>query len=312
MVRTVFSIRELVVVAVCVAHWSATVSTCAAQSGFEQACRAAEVEEETFSSQGYVSYVRGSSGLILAAPHGGKLDSSFPERTSGVRVSDSNTDRLAAEVRKALENKGVFSHLIVCHLKRKYVDANRPLDAACDETSPAKTVWQDYQSAIDVAKSHIVSEQGRGLFLEIHGHGHEKQRLELGYLLRSRDFALPAANLSELGAKSSVREIVEHGQLPLAELLQGSQSLGAKLESAGLKAVPSPGIPGPGRDAYFNGGWNTRQHGSRDSGSISSIQIEFHRPGIRDSKQAILRSSEQVATAISEFFKLHYPRIENN
>ena len=255
-----------------------------------------------------IEYQVGSMPLILAAPHGGtKAPPSFAARTEGTLVSDSNTDELARSVANCIaELSKARPHLIVCHLQRKFMDANRPLDAACASDSAAVQTWHEYLQALMAAKQSVTQRSGRGLFIELHGHGHAKQRLELGYLLRERDFELPVESFEELKSKASVREIAERGQLSLEELIRGQSSLGAKLEEQGIAAVPGPTMREPGKDQYFNGGWNTMTHGSRDSGTISSIQIECHRVGFRDSKVNIARAAKQLAAAIVEFHKLHY------
>ena len=255
-----------------------------------------------------IEYRAGDMPLILAAPHGGrKGPSEFPARTEGTLVSDANTDRLARAVADAAgELTGSRPHLIVCELQRKYMDANRPLDAACSPDSGAVRSWHEYQLALIAAKRRVTKAAGRGLFIELHGHGHPKQRLELGYLLRERDFDLPLAEFEGLKGKTSLREIAERGQLTLDELIRGGSSLSGLLEKEGLATVPGPTDRSPGKDLYFNGGWNTMTHGSRDAGTISSIQIECHRQDFRDSEESLKRSSRQLASAIVQFLELHY------
>jgi hypothetical protein len=276
---------------------------------FKANCQSAQVGESTFSEGRHIEYVRGNSDLILAAPHGGRLTpAGFPvrNRAGDVTVVDENTDQLARELWQEIAASKQMPHLIICHLKRTMVDANRPLEAACDESSSARVVWQDYQDAVEVAKQVVQSDHRRGLFIELHGHGHPTQRLEIGYLLRARDYELPTAEFLKLGTKTSLREIVERGQVNVDELLRGSQSLGLFMSQQGIAAVPSPEFPKPGKQPYFNGGWNILTHGSRDSGTISSLQIECHRQGIRDSTAAITASSKRMAAAIREFMAVHY------
>jgi len=255
-----------------------------------------------------IEYRAGDLQLILAAPHGGrKGPSEFPARTEGTLVSDMNTDRLVREVADAIDVlAGSRPHMVACELQRKYMDANRPLDAACSPDSGAVRSWHEYQQALLVAKRRVTKAAGRGLFIELHGHGHLKQRLEIGYLLRERDFELPLAEFGRLKEKTSVREIAERGQVELEELIRGGTSLGGLLEKEGLAAVPGPTDRGPGKDLYFNGGWNTMTHGSRDEGTISSIQIECHREGFRDSEMNLKRAARQLAAVMVKFLELHY------
>ncbi len=280
-------------------------------SRFAEACSDALPGQTVLSDQGLIEFRSGQFPLILAAPHGGRrMDVDFPVRQQGVRTADSNTDRLAVAIADALQTEGHVPYVVLCHLHRKYMDANRPLDVACDANSPATTVWQAYQDAIVAAKRAIVANSGRGLFVEIHGHGHPIPRLELGYLLRARDYDLPVGEFEKLSAKCSLREILSRGNNSLDSLLRGPQSLGASLSRVQLPAVPSPDIRRPGTDPYFNGGWNTLTHGSRDGGTISSLQIELPRPGMRDSQKAVAETGKRLASALREFMETHYPSIE--
>lgn len=284
--------------------------------GFIAQCSRAEAGESVFSEQKLVEFVCGSCPMVLAAPHGGRLSPhDFPARTNAdaVTVSDWNTDLLARSICSAISLEGhVRPHLIICHARRRLVDVNRPLDAACSANSPARAVWQDYQDAISVATEMVAQSHGRGLFVELHGHGHPEQRFELGYLLRSRDYELPPTEFMQLSTRSSLREITERGNVTLDELLRGSQSLGFFLAKQGLPSMPSPDNPRPGKLPYFNGGWNTLTHGSRDAGTISSLQIECHRSGVRDSTEEVAVSSKKIALALLEFLDTHYPRNASN
>lgn len=284
------------------------------QLSFAERCHEAAVGKSVYGTRRLVEYVRGDSMLILAAPHGGRISvESYPERSSssGVLRADANTDRLVKSIQAALAVKQrQVPHMIICHLQRKYMDANRPLDVACERDSPARQVWHDYQQAIDVAKSLVREKYGRGLFVEVHGHGHPRPRLELGYLLRARDYDLPSGELRKLSPQCSLREIAERGHTDLENLLRGASSLGAFLAEVGVAAVPSPQQPRPGKEPYFNGGWNTRQHGSRDGDTISSVQIEFPKPGMRDSTASIESTAPKIASALQAFLESHYPVVE--
>jgi hypothetical protein len=276
-------------------------------ASFAAKCASSAVGESVVGTSGWIEYSPGDSPLILAAPHGGRKQSSdFPLRNSGVVTTDANSDQLAVAICSAMTSTGRRPHLIVCHLPRKYLDANRPLDAACPPESPAVAIWNEYQAAILSAKQRVLDLHGRGLFVEVHGHGHSIPRLELGYLLRERDFELPLADFNHLASRSSIQELVSRGQNDLHELVRGKSSLGSLLEEQGMAAVPSPSVHSPGKNPYFNGGWNTLMHGSRNGGTISSIQIECYREGLRDSNRNIQVGAQKIAAALSQFIELHY------
>ncbi len=120
---------------------------------------------------------------------------------------------------------------------------------------------------------------GRALYLDIHGHGHEEQRVELGYLLngaalRQDDDVL---NSDDTIDSTSIRTLFRdnEAEMTFVELLRGPKSYGAMLEARGFPSVPSASQPAPEPDwAFFSGGYNTRRWGSRDGSDMSGIQIE--------------------------------------
>ena len=69
-------------------------------------------------------------------------------------------------------------------------------------------------------------------------------------------------------------------QRPFAEILRGETSLGGMLAARGFPAVPSPAMPSPGIDPYFDGGYNTSRH---TLNQVVGLQIESHYAGVRDS-----------------------------
>ena len=303
---------------------------------WEERLHGSAIGTSVFSQGDRIEYHSGNMPLIIAAPHGGRLKpSDLPDRTEGVLSSDTNVDRLAREICQhvgrqlaahqvlqaddhdqekpaadkqlaCVDSAAALPHLVLCHVHRSKLDANRPLAAACATGSPAELHWHEYQRAIEHAKRTITDRQQRGLFVEIHGHAHPQQRLELGYLLRAKDFDLPTSEFNLLATRSSLREIAARGQVDFEHLVRGPASLGHLLAEEGIDSVPSPRSPAPRAEPYFNGGWNTLQHGSRDQGTISSLQIECHYKGIRDSQQSIDSAAAAMSRALRNFLQLHY------
>ena len=98
-----------------------------------------------------------------------------------VTVKDSYTQELAREIAAALIFKtGCYPHLIINKLHRKKLDANREIIEATDSNSATEVYWHNYMNFIDSAKRSISSKYQKGVFLDIHGHGHAIQRIELG------------------------------------------------------------------------------------------------------------------------------------
>lgn len=268
-----------------------------------------------FGSNNYTEYVAGNMPVILSAPHGGLLSpAAIPDRNcSGCStVNDFNTQELARALANALhERTGCWPHLVINRLHRRKLDANRDLPEAADENPSAGQAWADFHNFLGNAKNDVAFQFGKGFYVDIHGHGHSIQRLELGYLLYSDELRLPddTLNTPVFTGYSSIANLAESNPQSLthAELLRGSQSLGELLANRGYPATPSLSDPAPdaGED-YFSGGYNTARYSSYNGGSIDGVQIECNRTGIRDSLTQVERFADTLAVALLDYLGRHY------
>lgn len=265
---------------------------------------------ETYEGRaGYVSYQAGELPLIISAGHGGTLEpAEIPDRTEGTLVRDLNTDLLAIAMADSIEARfGARPHLVLTHLHRTKVDVNRDLAEAADGNRLAEQAWREHHGFIDHASARVEAEHGAGFYVDVHGHGHDIDRLELGYLLDSSDLAASDAELdANIVEKSSIRVLVETSDLVFSKLIRGDTSLGTLYESAGVPAVPSAAQPDPGKAPFFSGGYSTRRHGSRDGGTVSGVQIEAHRVGLRDAAANRARFGGISASVLEEYLASHY------
>jgi len=241
-----------------------------------------------YGSNQYISYYPGTLPIIISAPHGGNLaPEEIPNRTGNITTgTDLNTIELAEAMKTALFNRtGKYPHIIICHLKRTKIDANRDSAEAAQGNPYALQAWYEFHQFIQAAKDTVTAKYGKGIYIDIHGHGHTIQRLELGYQLSGSDLRLadPALNTSAYINKSSVRHIAQIAPVTFSQLIRGSQSLGALFEQQGIPAIPSLTYPYPNTgEEYYTGGYNTERHGSKNGGTINGIQIECYYAGIRD------------------------------
>jgi len=263
-----------------------------------------------FGRNQYIEYIAGNSPYIVSGPHGGDLTpSEIPDRTSGETVTDSNIMGLSRAISAAVfAREGKYPHIIICRLKRTKLDANRDLNEALEGNNPyAIQAWKEFQSFIDTAKQTVIREYGKGFYVDIHGHGHEIQRLELGYLLSSSSLSLSdnALNGGSYGTSSSIRTLIPTSGTTFSQLLRGPNSLGSMFESDSFPAVPSTTQPNPGSALYFSGGYNTARHGSSSGGQISGVQIECNYINVRDTETSYKRFAGVFAEAIRDYTALH-------
>ncbi len=260
--------------------------------------------------EGYTEYLAGSLPLVLTAPHGGYLEPpEIPNRGWGVTARDRNTRELTLAIRAALHARtGAYPHVVISNLHRRKLDPNREILEAAQGNPLSERAWWEFQIFAEEAGNLVEEALGEGLHLDIHGHAHDIDRLELGYLLSSTDLAQPDSTLSGsvYANKSSVRALAGKAGNDLASLIRGPRSLGTLLEDRLVPTVPSTAQPNPGQDDYFTGGYNTVRHGSREGGSMSGIQIEHHYPGLRDEAQNRERYAEALAEALVLFYRAHF------
>ncbi len=269
-----------------------------------------EAGEVYFGRNDYVEYEVGELPVILSAPHGGVVrPSEIPERTFGVTARDRQTQPLTRVLADEIERRsGKRPHVIISRLDRDRLDPNREIVEAAQGSPFAEQAWREFHGFIQEASADVEAQFTTGLYLDIHGHGHPIDRLELGYLLSSADLRVSDAELADDGRleKSSLRTLAGSVPISFAELVRGPISLGGLMQARGYRSVPSPADPNPGTDPFFSGGYNTREYGSRDGGGVSGIQIEHHFDGVRDTAENRQAYVEKLAEALEVFLMTHY------
>ncbi len=264
-----------------------------------------------FGFNNYTEYTAGNYPIIISAPHGGYLKpTEIPDRTIGTTTSDLNTQELSRYLyNEIFIRTGKYPHLIINKLARIKMDANRDSSEAAQENPLALQAWRDYHYFIDYARQKINSTYGRGIFFDIHGHGHTIQRIEIGYLLTSTDLSKSDTELNSITFvnKSSIKNLGLNSPLNFSALLRGATSLGNLFAGRGYPSVPSTIYPNPGSDPYFDGGYSTYRHGSFLGGTIDAFQLEFYRDGIRDNDQNVRAFAKVLDQVINSYILLHYP-----
>lgn len=262
----------------------------------------------------FVAYHAGNLPIIISIPHGGSLSpDSIQDRdcVGCVSTMDSWTQTIGEGVADRItEALDCYPHVVTNLLHRRKFDANRDIEDAADGNASVEQSWLAYHEYIDSAKARIMQEYGRGLFLDIHGHAHVIQRIELGYLLsgealRQSDTALDDPSLL---SESSIQLLASDNRMGLrhSDLLRGPFSLGSMLTTRGLPSVPGMDDPAPAvGDPYFTGGYNTQRHGSRDGDITDAIQIEMNQE-IRFDEEKRERLMDSLASAVMLFVDQHY------
>lgn len=266
-----------------------------------------------FGRAGYIEYTAGNLPVIISAPHGGALTpDEIPDRTCGTEtVTDSYTANLAREIGAAIfDITGCYPHIIINNLKRIKLDANRDIGEAACGNEYAEQAWNEFQNYIDSAKKSVTTISGKGLFIDLHGHGHAIQRLELGYLLSATElrYSDETLNTSTYVNMSSIHSLALDNVTGLTHsgLIRGITSLGSLFATKGFASVPSIDDPYPlSGQSYFSGGYNTDRHGSRTEGTIDGIQIECNQD-VRFIESARLAFADGFAEVTLDYLINHY------
>jgi len=281
-----------------------------------------------FSNHQYVEYRPGTLNVILTVPHGGQLkpkhlpnrdfgslvngrlvfdhkypkDQSLTVRTKG----DKFTKELATALSNVVEGKtGRRPHVIINHLHRLKFDSNCDRSEATFEVPEVVDAWLAYHNFIDLAKKDIGKP---GLYLDIHGHSHSENWIELGYTVSGEKLNTGDYSASETSIHRLHEKLISKGHhISIQQLVSGPQSFGGMLSAINGYSdvvVPSPRHPGPGTGQYFSGGYNVVRHGSRTGGEIDGIQIES--PIGQRMPAERVKYAEAVGCAIVEFLQLYY------
>ncbi|MEI7865368.1 MAG: hypothetical protein WCI38_08345, partial [Chthoniobacterales bacterium] len=267
----------------------------------------------------YTEYIAGNLPLIISAPHGGSLTpSELPDRTNTSSYTittdaDLNTDNLARAIRTAAFNRyGRYPHVIICDVDRSKVDCNREIGEGAQSNTNTQTLWKEFHEFIQIARRSVSNSYDRGLYIDLHGHGHTIQRNEIGYDLSDSDlFKTTFSSTDE--DQSTIRAMSQRSRQTFTELVRSNLSLGALLEKRGYPCIPSPSNPNPGTNSsgatnvYFNGGYNVGIYGTstNNGGTIDAIQIECNYTNVRDTSSNRAAFASNLIASLDEFFKYH-------
>lgn len=279
-----------------------------------------------------IEYIAGDadSRLIIAAPHGGGTRPAFMKDrtetytygtlpydqystdTSFSDLADTKTKELAIAIADSVRIKtGKRPHLIINHLHRSKLDANRRREVATQGGIYAGPAWDKFHEYIDAAKATINANYASGLFIDIHGQVHTPERTEVGYMLTKYQLATYTNTLGNLTSQSSVRAMVGNG-ITHTSLIKGTNAFGSLLNAQlGYMVTPSNTYPLPGDTAiftdgkYFDGGYNTSRHGSKHGGTISGFQLEFN-SSVRTNDSTRPSFAGKIANALQSYMNVYF------
>lgn len=253
----------------------------------------------------------GNIPLVLSIPHGGTLNpSGIPNRSCpGITtVRDSYTIELGRAIQKEFKDTyNVIPYIVINHVSRTKIDPNREIEEATCGNEIMKLSYRKYHEFIDKALKQAVQIHGQAIIIDLHGHGHTEQRLEIGYSLSAQELrGLDSlSNLNALQAKSSLNNWFQFlTSVGFIDAIAGDHAFGTKMASEGFPSVPSKQDPSPKvGESYFNGGHITRFYTSSSYPKVYGWQIECNNRGVRDNDANRAAFAKSFAKVMMEYTK---------
>jgi len=247
----------------------------------------------------------GNMPLMISVPHGGTLTpAEIPDRTCPGIVTE--PDEFTIELLKAIDSVAktdyhVQPYYVFTKLSRIKIDQNRSLAGGTCNNPSLAIYWNNYHSGIDTCINKITAIYPLCLFIDLHGHGHALQRLELGYLIPGVELR-DTASINE--ATSSVYNLLQHNKsLTINELLSGTNAFGTLMADRLFPTVPSFQDSAPMAGAsYFTGGYNTRHYCSAAYPGVFGWQTEANFTGVRDNVSNRTAFAKAFMQSIMQFF----------
>lgn len=253
----------------------------------------------------YTEVQYGNMPLIISVPHGGTFaPAALPDRACpGITtVTDSYTIELVNAIDSICKaDYGFQPYLVISYLKRIKLDQNRDFPEASCSNSALYSYWKNYHESIDTCISKIIASYPQCLFIDLHGHGHTKQRLELGYLIDGNSLRNPGTIVS---STTSVYHLLQHNNsLTITQLLTGVNAFGTTMTSNGFAAVPSAQIPSPDvADPFFDGGYNTQRFTGATYLNVWGWQIECNYTGVRDNTNSRIAFAKAFLRSVMQYY----------
>ncbi len=262
----------------------------------------------------YIEYIPGNMPLVISIPHDGDLKpESIPERPciNCAKNRDIFTIEIGTIIRDCIYREtGHYPYIIINHLHRTRLDPNRNIGEAAGGNSHSETAWTEFHNYIDTAIKDIQDKYSKGLYIDLHGHRHKTERIELGYLVTAEELRLDDSFLNDESfyEYSSIRHLISDNlnSYSYTELLRGPESFGTLLEENGYITVPSMEHPYPKEgEPHFSGGFNTSTHSSTSGGTVDGIQIEIDL-ALRQDPERRREFAKALSGVILEYLSIHY------
>ena len=269
------------------------------------------VKKVHFDKEKWVEYIEGNMPLVISVPHGGTMVvDSLPIRNckGAVGVRDGNTIELALAIQGYFQKTyHLTPHIIISHLSRKHLDQNREFEngASCGNKQVERP-WYTFHNWVDSALNLATADGKKAMYIDLHGHGHKNQRLEVGYNLTKEELnRILNDNFNEKAKAHSLANLLKmDSSLNFKDLIFGDKAFGTILVNNGLAATPSKQDNVPAEEeAFFSGGDNTRRFTGKKYPNVFGLQIESNGAARKIENRA--KTAKGIADAVVEYLNLY-------
>ena len=276
----------------------------------------ANAQESTLSLSGLIEYQKGSLPIVIAVAHGGaSIPDSIPDRNCNNFVANHGEHTIEAAYAMSQQLKkltGCYPFLVINHLHSNKIDCNLNKTLGTCLEPKSEQVWQEYHDFLSEALSEAgEANLGNKFLIDLHGHDHETQRIEIGYLISGVTMQATNAtiDIDDPIHLTSIENLIQYNihQLSRSQLLRGALSFGSLLEDQHFASVPSQSRPFPiNSSEYKSGGFTTQTYSNpTQDADVISMQMGLNYLGLRDSPENIEAFGAAFAKSINTFILLH-------
>jgi len=303
-----------------------------------------------------VSWTVGNCNLVITVPHGGTVGSDTSPAGNlvcqsgniletrkgtiacriGTYTRDAGTEVIAADMLDILSQEGLRPHVVECHVHRSKVECNRDLTeiAVQEPGKEGEFIYSMFHGWISeaVEMGRMSGDVPGVLLVDLHGHGHTHDYIELGFRLKGellneisndkvehRDWTsiVTSSARHEFTMRHLLKRRFGTNNESIKEALIGDASFSgcisnqlAKTEIlSDVQCLPSLARPYPGRLGYYTGGYIVKRHAKGKR--VDSVQVELPMSVRTQADERRKAVTLALAHGIQEFYKLHYSELRH-
>ncbi|WP_156762894.1 hypothetical protein [Woeseia oceani] len=227
-----------------------------------------------------IELIPGTLPIIISVPHGGAQEpSEIPIYDYGLTTDAQSLTASLLLADEIYQITGERPHVVINNVRRNRLNLNRAA-ASDNPDADAQTLWTGYHLFAEEARNYVTDVCGKGLFIDMHTNGaaHDKNMLAVGFGRSDiEDLFDGSYDRSLFTAKATIRNVLNQTLMAVDNINIGpTLSFGDLANRTSTHTIPTSTLDPMPAGTFFNGGFNIREHGSLNGGSVDAIQVENH------------------------------------